>query len=298
MRTTKRFTPNLLDRYRDLGRGTGTYNSYIPWHRVSRSDPSSMGRSHLINWNGRHIELLSDGELISFCFASRLLGCKTDQREQFPLSLDEGTHELSAYDVRFSNNRYPGTLEIAEKLKIKHPMVHGDGRSAPWVMTTDLLLMLTASNGHRSLLAIATKDKSSLRKRAKELLKIEQSYWNCRGIEWLLITPHQYHPQVAETLHRTWQWSLQNRVPKSHLKAATAAIRRYQGRSLTFLLEKVHQEIGGYTQAQHAIWQAIWSGHAPVDLRRGWRPHTPLQSLSQADFDQLNPVLMRRSAWI
>lgn len=68
MRTTKRFTPHVLDRFRKLGRGTGTYQNYIPWQRVGRSDPSSMGRSHLQMWNGRQRELLSDQEWVGVFF--------------------------------------------------------------------------------------------------------------------------------------------------------------------------------------------------------------------------------------
>ncbi len=72
MRKTKRFTPDLFDRYKELGRGTGTFEHYMPFHRVGRSDPSSRGRSHLERWRGRAHELLSDGELVTFLFATML----------------------------------------------------------------------------------------------------------------------------------------------------------------------------------------------------------------------------------
>ena len=298
MRTIKRFSPDILDRYRDLGRGTGTYESYIPWHRVSRSDPASWGRSHLLTWHNRHIELLSDREFITTFFASRLLlsSSRIDIREQFPLSLDEAPHELSAYDLQFGFSSYPGTLEIADKLGIKHPMTHGDGRSAPWVMTTDLLLTLHTDN-KPSFLAIAIKDKNKLTKRTKELLSIEQSYWKHRNVHWLFITPNEYHPLVALTLQRTWPWALENPASADHLELARQAIENYQSYSLTYLLTKLTEQIGNFTQAQHAVWQTIWSGKTPVDLRRGWRPHIPLRIISQEEFDQLNPVLVRRSAW-
>lgn len=74
MRTTKRFTPDVLDRFRREGRGTGVYTEYIPWHRVSRGDPASRGRSHLLNWRGRQRELLSDGELVMTLFVTMLPG--------------------------------------------------------------------------------------------------------------------------------------------------------------------------------------------------------------------------------
>lgn len=298
MRTTKRFTPHVLDRFRRLGRGEGTYSDYIPWHRVSRSDPSSRGRSHLLRFRGRHVELLSDGELIVFAFSCRLLKANDDAREQFPLSLDRSFHELTAYDVRVGTQRYPGTLEIAQQLETKHPMVRGDGESAPWVMTTDLLLTLRASDESPTLLAISCKPKEPLTERSRALLDIERAYWLVRGVPWLLITPDQYHPLVAATLHRTWHWALENPVGEPELQAAEDSLLRSDGHSLTNLLGHLSETLGDVTLAQHAVWQVIWSGRVTVDLRRGWRPHLPLRRLPQADFDQLNPVLMRRSAWI
>lgn len=297
MRTTKRFTPRVLDFFREQGRGIGTYESYIPWHRVSRSDPASYGRSHLIYWRGRYIELLSDLELILFCFAARLLKNNNDLREQFPLSLESAPHELSAYDVRYSISTRPGTLEIAQQLNIKHPRTNGNGRSAPWVMSTDLLLTLQARNGERKLIAIAGKGKKQLGKRAIALLEIERHYWRCRGVKWLLITPHLFEINVARTLQRTWPWALNDPTPEDHLHAAQDAIYHWQGYSFTFVLKKLEAEIGNLTKAQNAVWQAIWAGRAPVDLRRGWRPHLPLQLLPTDEFDRLNPVLSGRSAW-
>jgi len=295
MRTTKRFTPKVLDRFRRIERGTGVFDNYIPWHRVSRSDPASYGQSHLIKWNKRHIELLSNEELTTFCFATRLIKSQDDIREQLPLSLNDAPHELAAYDVRFGTKHYPGTLQIADELGIKHPMTYGDGLSAEWVMSTDQLLMIKGKHGNPELLALSTKDKNPLTKRKKALLKIEQTYWQRRGVQWLLITPHLYHPLVKATLHRTWPWALHNLVSEDLLVLAADAIHRWHGHSLTFLLNKLAEDIGHYTTGQHALWQSIWSGRVPVDLRRGWRPHIPLQIISQEAFDSLNPVFMRRS---
>jgi hypothetical protein len=49
--------------------------------------------------------------------------------------------------------------------------------------------------------------------------------------------------------------------------------------------------------AQRALWQAVWTGALPVDLRRGWRPHVPFRVISHAAFWDLNPIAARRSAW-
>lgn len=297
MRTTKRFTTALLDRYHSLGRGLGTFASYVPWHRVSRSDPASRGRSHLIAWRDRHYELLSDGELIAFLFTVPLLSSGDDLREQFPLASEASPHELAAYDVRYAAVKCPGTLEIATRLGIRHPQCHGDGISAPWVMTTDLLLMRTHPDGSRSLLAISCKDGSALSNRARELLEIEREYWMCRGAIWILLTPNEYDLRVAQTLQRTWPWALATPVPKNALSAAQRAIQIWAGRSLTFVLERISDEVHDQQLGQSALWQSIWWGKSTVDLRRGWRPHLPLTLLDSAEFHSLNPIATRRSAW-
>lgn len=297
MRTTKRFTPDVLDGYRAIGRGLGTFESYIPWHRVSRSDPASRGRSHLITWRGRHYELLSDGELLAFLFCTPLLALGDDLREQFPLSLEAAPHELAAYDARYAAQECPGTLDIAKQLGIRHPQCRGSGRSAPWVMTTDLLKMRCAADGARSLLAVACKDGSALPKRDRELLTIEKEYWSQRDASWLFLSRDLYHPSVGETLQRTWPWASAPSAPDRALSAAERAVTDWPGRSLTFILQHISEAVHDSELAKRALWQGIWWGRIPVDLRRGWRPHIPLQLISSADFKTLNPVSSGRSAW-
>ena len=84
MRTTKRFSPTVIARFLRQGRGEGIYEEYIPWHRVSRGDPASAGRSHLLMWRHRLRELLSDGELGEQLFATMLQNLD-DSLEQFKL---------------------------------------------------------------------------------------------------------------------------------------------------------------------------------------------------------------------
>lgn len=72
MRTTKRFTPKVLARFKCQGRGTDTHQNYVPWHRVSCGDPASSGRSHLLMWRERLRELLLDGEHVAQLFATML----------------------------------------------------------------------------------------------------------------------------------------------------------------------------------------------------------------------------------
>lgn len=296
MRKTKRFTPDLLDRYKKIGRGSGTFENFVPWHRVSRSDPSSIGRSHLQFWNGRHREFLSDGEWIVFMFCTMLQNI-IDIREQFPLQYEDGINELSAYGVCYGGY-YPTTHEIASALGYKHPLVHGNGRSATWVMTTDMLLTLTRSDGSYYLLAVAHKPINYLeKKRTSQLLEIERTYWEARNVEWLLITPDEYTKAVALTLRNACPWGLSIPAQTSHIQEVVEKIHRFNGLSLTTCLIYFAESFGSMDLAQRAFWQCVWSGKTPIDLTRGWRPSTPIRLISSEEFWHFNPIASRRSSW-
>lgn len=297
MRTEKRFTPKLLERYEREGRGTGTFEVYIPWHRVSRGDPSSLGRSHLTIWHGRQREFLSDIERDGAHF-SMMLPNILDLREQFKLSLHAGPNELAAYDLRFAGQHLPGTLDIAAQLKFKHPQVHGDGRTSSWVMTTDQLLLLTAPDGRHELLALSFKpSREKLTKRSLELLAIEREYWAARSVSWLLITTELFEKSVALTLRRTAPWALGKAVESSAISVAVDIVESTLGHSFTYTLNALTDQLRNVDLAQRTFWQAVWAGAIPLDLRRGWRPHLPIGLLSQEQFTALNPVASRRSAW-
>lgn len=298
MRTTKRFSPTVLSRFKKQGRGLGTFEEFIPWHRVGRGDPSSRGRSHLQMWRNRQRELLSDKEWIGLFFAIslRLL---FDLLEQFPLSAEPAAHELLRYVVDASQTTFPGTIELAERLGIRHPTTSGSGITTTWIMSTDLVLVLRTASGKLELLAVSIKSEEDLEnKRTKELLTLEREYWTARGVTWLLITPALYDKRVALTLKNTMPWALENFVSESDLQIAASISTELQGRSLTFAFERLTEKFGDRDYSQRAFWQAVWRGKVPLDLRRGWRPHQPIVLLSEEEFDLLNPIASRRSAWI
>jgi len=297
MRTQKRFTPALLERYKRIGRGTGTHLDYLPWHRVGRSDPSSHGRSHLMVWRERQYELLSDGEWDGLLFATMLDNVE-DGREQHRLALDDGPFELADYDIRFAGQIVPGTLSIAKKLGIRHPRVNGNGRSDDWVMTTDQVLVLKSPRGRLSLLAVAYKpDSVSLTKRSRQLLAIEKAYWDVRGVQWLLITPELFDESVALTLRRNVPWGLGTLVAPTALAEARRVVDLTLGHTYTFTVDTLASTLGDKDTAQRALWQSVWTGAIPMELRIGWRPHLPIQLISSQNFLNLNPVASRRSAW-
>lgn len=298
MRTQKRFTPTLLERFIRQGRGTGTYQDYIPWHRVGRGDPSSVGRSHLMVWRQRQRELLSDGEMAGLLF-STMLPNLVDIREQHRLALDDGPIELAQYDARLSGRHAPGTLSIAKQLGLKHPSVNGGGRSEMWHMTTDQVLVQRNADGSLELLAVAYKhDRLMLTKRKRELLKIEEAYWHARGVKWILITPEVFEERVGDTLSRSAPWGLGPPVTPSAISISVATVTSPHRMSLTKTLNVVADQLGAMDLAQRAFWQAVWSGAIPMDLTTGWRPHLPIRLLDHAAFVDLNPVASRRSAWI
>jgi hypothetical protein len=297
MRTQKRFTPALLERYERIGRGTGTYQNYIPWHRVSRADPSSMGRSHLMLWRQRQYELLSDGEWVGLFFTTMLANIE-DVREQHKLARKATAFELSDYDFRYASQIFPGTLAIAHQLGIKHPRVHGDGRSAHWEMTTDQVLVLRLPSGDLELLAVAFKpDGAALTKRQRQLLTIEKEYWAIRGVPWILITPETFEESVGLSLRRCGCWGLGTPVSQGAIAVVVDIVAKTLGHTQTYVLHTLAVLLGDLEMAQRALWQAVWTGALPMDLRTGWRPHLPIRLLSVAEFVSLNPVASRRSAW-
>lgn len=298
MRTVKRFSPELLERFQRQGRGLGTYQDYIPWHRVGRGDPSSLGRSHLMVWRERQRELLSDGEWVGLLFSTMFSNLE-DVREQHKLSLECSAHEITMYDMRSCSGVFPGTLSIANALCIKYPKVYGDGESENWTMTTDQVLVLRRSDGSLELLAVAYKpDRDKLTKRKKQLLAIEKQYWNARGVKWLLITPDLFMESVGLTLRRSVPWGLGSSVSKEEASVAASITSLSLGNSFTYTLDSIALALGDKDLAQRAFWQAVWFGAIPMDLNVGWRPHLPVRLLSKEAFWVQNPVASRRSAWL
>ncbi len=297
MRTQKQFTPALMERFRRQGRGLGTLQNYVPWHRVGRGDPSSMGRSHLMVWRDRQRELLSDGEWVGLLF-STMLNNLVDVREQLPLALESARFELADYDVRFTGGHFPGTKEIARTLGFKHPRVLGEGSVEDWVMTTDQVLLLRRPDSQLELLALSYKPNgAALSDRARQLLAIEAAYWAARSVQWLLITPDLFYESVGLTLRRSAPWSLGTPVAASEIRTAVSVAWDLLGHSLHYTLEALAGRLGDGDLAQRAFWQAVWCGALPLQLRRGWRPHVPLQLLDKPGFDAQNPVASRRTAW-
>ncbi|WP_338132705.1 TnsA endonuclease N-terminal domain-containing protein [Delftia lacustris] len=197
--------------------------------------------------------------------------------------------------------QFPGTVEIAGYLGIKHPVLKDGDETHVWTSTTDLLLVMHNQRGAFKLLAVSCKPSSSLTKRAKELLRLEKTYWNLRDVEWLLITPEQYEKSVGLTLRRSSPWGFDEPAEISDIQTACKVVRSAPWHTYSDVINHLTDRFGGEKhrhQAQRALWQSVWRGLLPVDLRRGWRPHHPMTLISREEFASLNPLLARRSACI
>jgi len=286
----------VLRRFRREGRGEGIYEGFGPWHQVSRGDPASSGRSHLLDWKNRLRNLLSDREHEGQLFAT-MPPDLDDSLEQFKLSLGDCTHPLAAYGDFHDTSLYPGTKRLAKELGIKHPLVRGDGETEDWVPSTDIFLVFKPSNGPRAGLAVAIKPGFRMKGRTKELLRLEREVWVRRRIPWLLITPEQYEESVGLTLRRVAPWALAEPVSVETRQTAARIVRELPWHSFTSLIVHVGTELGDFERAKCAVWQSVWCGELPIDLRRGWRPHLPFTHVSPETFWAFNPIASRRSAW-
>lgn len=300
MRKGQRFTPARLVRWHNNGRGTGTGADYQPWHQVTRDDPSSRGRSHLINWRfGRLHHLLSDLELVAFGFAS-MLPSVMDLREQFPLAHDEHPPELATYQFGGLEQRVPGTLQIAHDLGHRHPLVRKDEAEEPWVMTTDLVLTLRNQIGRTELLAISVKSAEEIsNKRKQELLRIEREYWRRQDVFWLLLTPTLYGALASNSIRIGMPWAVgQPDAELDLISRCSALAHDIEGQSWKQCVQMISSRFAvDIHAAQCVMWQSIWSGRLPVNLSRTLRLNEPLELLSLADFWQQNPIASRRTAW-
>lgn len=222
-----------------------------------------------------------------------------DIREQFPLSLQRAQHELSDYLVPYLGIEAPGTEEIASELGIRHPKLCTGGDEMQWQPSTDLLITRRPDDGSMSLLAVSVKPVAELgRKRAIDLLKLEQSYWHCRNVPWLLITPDQYDARVADCLRRAAAWvTSEEAVPRAELERCRDVVAQHAWQPLSLVLQHLAEVLQiAIHEAQNLFWQSVWQGLVSLDLRRGWRPSEKVHLLSADDFIALNPLAAGRTA--
>lgn len=303
MRKGQRFTPTKIANWETQGRGAGVFAEYRPWHQVTRGDPASKGRSHIMQWasSQRSHHFLSDGEADVFAFITMLPNI-VDVREQVPLALDWQGPQIAAYSMSHPSQLVPGTLACAELMRVKHPQLRADGSVHPWVMSTDFVVTLRRSPSEYELVAVSVKPQGGLDKnRTRNLLRLERMFWEQQKVQWLLITPSEYQKAVSNTIRRAMPWGVpkvpSDRIPIERLNECTKLCSEFNGTSLTDTLVLIQNRLAiPMESAQRTFWQAVWAGQIPLSLLRSSWPSEPIRLLEPAAFLAQNPIAVRRSA--
>lgn len=182
-------TPNEQTRKRiekkiKEGRGQGFKSEYKPWLEVN--ELSSRGTSHRVysSKTNRVSHLLSNLENCAFNVFV-WADCVEDIREQYPLLPIEST------------------LQIAEKMGIKHPSFNDkQNGQLLTVMTTDFLVTeIDPDSGTKRDHAFSVKMASDLNNaRVREKLDIEAEYWNQQGVQFHILTERELISDVVKAI--------------------------------------------------------------------------------------------------
>jgi hypothetical protein len=171
-----------IQRWIKQGRGQGIGEHYKPWFKTK--DVHSIGKVVRVKgWNDNRVyQLLSGAEELCFYYYQWLLHFNLKYiREQYPCLPIEAT------------------VEIAERLGIKHPIDNKTGELR--VRTIDFLIDVEVG-GRIKLVAISVKrseDQLSA-DRTIELLEIERTFCQERGIEWYLVTENEIPINISENV--------------------------------------------------------------------------------------------------
>lgn len=154
-------------------RGEGIGKDYIPFFRVH--ELSSSGESVRVKGTktSRIHHLLSGLEFLTFQvfdWSPHVV----DIREHFPLNLSE-------------------TTILADHLGLNHPAV----KQKLKVVTTNFLIDL--EGGEKLAINVLYKKELS-KKRNLEKLQLEKSYWQQRGVKWLVVTEDQFTAELKENM--------------------------------------------------------------------------------------------------
>lgn len=176
-----KFSEEKIAQYIKEGRGQGEGRDYQPW--IKPTEISSLGRGHRIAGvkTNRIHHFLSDLEA-RYYYILLWSDKVVDIREQFPL-----------FPVT-------DTEAIAEKLAVKHPQYPDTKIST--VMTTDFLITVYDGN-HLFYEARSIKYSDDLAKpRTEEKRKIEELYWQERGIPFKVVTEDSVSRTKADNIKR------------------------------------------------------------------------------------------------
>jgi len=301
MRKRKQFTPSLIRRLRDEGRGTGVHLDFTPLHRVRRSEPASSGTSAIVPPRGQFStgQQLSLAEQIAYEFCS-MVEHLDDLRLQVRLEIDRHLNCLHDYSQRDDEQTYPGTNDICHALGIRRPALRQGADVEDWIHSTDLVLTTKAPFEGRRLLAVSVKDDAlcKLSKRKRQLLSVERDYWLSQGHNWLLITPETYCPRVGEAIMRSAGFVHGHEpLDDAHLERTADLVKRVERSLIGHLYNLMDDFRCSMSQAQTLFWQAVWNSRILVDWRHTLWASNAVRLVSKHEFQAFNPVISGRSAW-
>ena len=154
-------------------RGEGIGKDYVPFFKVN--DLSSSGESVRVKGakTSRIHHLLSGLEFLTFQILDWSPGV-VDIREHFPLNISE-------------------TISLADSLGVNHPVFNNKLK----VVTTNFLIDL--EGGEKLAINVLYKKELS-KKRSLEKLQLEKSYWQKKGVRWLIVTEDQFTVELKENM--------------------------------------------------------------------------------------------------
>lgn len=144
---------------------------YVPW--IMAHEQSSVGSSFIAkNYKtGRDVHMLSNSEAKVF-FLLLWDDDVLDIKEQYVLDLDE-------------------TKQIAEDLGYRKPQRH---------MSTDFFLDINDPVYSHMAISVKMNEKDLEKRRSQELLKIERTYWESKGVWYELIFADNINPILVKNI--------------------------------------------------------------------------------------------------
>jgi len=148
------------------GRGQGRGKEYVPFIQANDNKVASEGwLTRTLGWKTRRIHHTLSKHEYQFLLVQEWADSVVDIREQYPL-----------LPIKM-------TMEIADKLNIRHPHYKGDNV----IMSTDFMLSVINEDGEITDFARTIKPVSRLTKRTLELFEIERRYFLEMGVPWQMV---------------------------------------------------------------------------------------------------------------
>ncbi len=162
------WTEEKYKKFLQEGRGQGEGKDYKPWLTVY--DFPSMGRAtRVFGYKTQRIHHFFSDLQLKYFYLLEWEERVVDIREHFPLlDLEEAITDK-------------GNLKL-DKFKDKETGV-------PYVLSTTFLITIVDEQGNKRLVARSIKNASELEKKISlEKLEIERRYWQCKGVDWAIVT--------------------------------------------------------------------------------------------------------------